>query len=78
MTQKSQILAHLKAGYELSPLQALDKFGCFRLASVVFELKKEGHNIATIQGESVRSGRTKHFAIYKLVKSAQDKQLTFI
>jgi len=47
MTQKQQILNYLKSGKCLTPLEALELFGCFRLASAIHELKKEGHKIIT-------------------------------
>lgn len=61
-TQRQQILDYLKQGYALTPLEALNKFGCFRLAAVVFVLKKEGHNITT---ETVTKN-DKKFASYYL------------
>lgn len=47
MTQKQRILDYLKSGKRLTPLEALDLFGCMRLASAVHELKQEGHDIRT-------------------------------
>ena len=45
MTQEIQILNYLKTGKKLSPLEALKKFGCFRLGARIFDLKQKGHNI---------------------------------
>lgn len=42
MTQNLQILSYLKAGNTITPMDALDLFGCFRLAGRVFELKQDG------------------------------------
>ena len=36
-TQKQNILDHLKSGYGITPLDALQKFGCFRLAAVIHD-----------------------------------------
>ena len=44
-TQEAQILAALLAGDELTPADALKRFGCFRLAAVIFKLKRKGHPI---------------------------------
>jgi hypothetical protein len=44
-SQNKQILEYLQTGRELSSLEALSKFGSFRLASRVSELKKTGHKI---------------------------------
>lgn len=40
MTQNQAILKFLKNEKSLNPLQALNKFGCFRLASRINELRK--------------------------------------
>jgi len=44
-TQKQRILNDLKGGLHITPMDALKEHGCFRLAAVVFDLRKEGHNI---------------------------------
>lgn len=47
MTQKERIINYLKSGKCITPLEALDMFNCFRLASAIHELKKDGHKIIT-------------------------------
>ena len=47
MTQNEQIAKALKAGKKLTALQALNRYGCFRLASRVDELKRQGMDIKT-------------------------------
>jgi len=44
MSQETQILTHLAQGHSITPLEALNKFGCFRLASRINSLRKI-HNI---------------------------------
>jgi len=44
-TQAGRILAHLRAGNRLTALEALERFGCFRLAARVHELRREGWQI---------------------------------
>lgn len=44
-TQKEEILEYFESGGALTPIDALRRFGCFRLAAIVFDLKKEGHDI---------------------------------
>ena len=44
MSQETQILNRLKRG-PLSPLQALQWYGCFRLAARVHDLRHKGHDI---------------------------------
>lgn len=46
-SQNSEILAYLEAGNTLTPLEALRKFGCFRLSGRIYDLKKMGYLIAT-------------------------------
>ena len=45
MTQAEHILAYLKTGGSLTPLDALERFGCFRLGARVWDLKERGYNI---------------------------------
>lgn len=42
MTQTNLILEYLKTGKVLTPLEALDMFGCFRLSARIYELKDMG------------------------------------
>ena len=45
MTQQSQILAFLRAGRVLTPLDALRRFGCLRLSARAFDLRGAGHDV---------------------------------
>jgi hypothetical protein len=47
MSQNEMILAALTKGDRLTPQDALRRFGCFRLAARVKDLKRAGHVIAT-------------------------------
>lgn len=60
-THKSMALEYIMLNGSITPLEALTAFGCFRLASVICELRKEGFNIDTAINEE-----GKHFAIYTL------------
>jgi hypothetical protein len=51
MTQKDQILTHLKSGKPITPIDALNMFGCFRLGARIFDIKQEGHSIKTDQSK---------------------------
>lgn len=46
-SQGAQILSYLREGNSLTPLEALNKFGCFRLGARIWDLKREGHDIHT-------------------------------
>lgn len=47
MSQTTQIQRHLEKGKSLTPIEALNKFGCFRLAARIADLRNDGMNIKT-------------------------------
>jgi hypothetical protein len=47
MSQNKQIADYLNKGRKLTTLDALTKFGCFRLAARISDLRNDGMNIAT-------------------------------
>ena len=47
MSQNKQIANYLNKGKKLTPIDALNKFGCFRLAARIADLRNEGMNIVT-------------------------------
>lgn len=63
MSQERLILSHLKRYGSIEPLTALDKYGCFRLAARITDLKDRGYKIAT---EMVKKGG-KRLAKYRLI-----------
>ena len=64
--QKYQILNHLKSK-TITPLEALDLFGCMRLASRINELRYEGYNIQT----QMKSDGEKRWAVYSLIQDEE-------
>lgn len=62
-TQADQILAHLKEGRGITPLDALHLYGCFRLGARVFELKQAGFDI---RSQMVDVGNGKKVSRYRL------------
>lgn len=62
VSQETLILEYLQAGHALTPIEALDKFGCFRLGARCWNLRKAGH---PIHSELVRQNGKK-FARYSL------------
>lgn len=44
-TQNAKILEYLNNGNTITSLEALNLFGCFRLASRISDLKKKGYAI---------------------------------
>ena len=48
ITQKSKVRAHLQSGQSITPIDALERYGCFRLAAIIHTLKNDyGMNIKT-------------------------------
>jgi hypothetical protein len=47
MSQNKQIADYLNKGKKLTTIEALNKFGCFRLASRINDLRNDGMNITT-------------------------------
>lgn len=45
-SQKDEIHEFMRAGYEITPIEAIRHFGCFRLAARIAELRREGAPIA--------------------------------
>ena len=41
-SQNQQVLAYLRTGRVITPLEALEQFGCFRLAARIYDLRKRG------------------------------------
>ena len=44
-TQNQKVLAYLKEGKTLTPMDALKMFGCFRLAGRIYDLRQLGWHI---------------------------------
>lgn len=57
------VLKHLKRK-PITPLEALEHYGCFRLAAIIHSLRKRGHEIKTV--DKTENGKT--FAQYFLIK----------
>jgi len=71
MSQLNQIKAHLNGGASLTQLEALEMFGCFRLAARIRDLRDSGMNIVS---EPFKLNSGKFVAKYfKAVKHEQHK-----
>ena len=66
-SQSENILAHLIEGYAITPLDALEQYGCFRLAALIYNLRKDGYDIKT---NKVSNKYGKTFASYRLNKNS--------
>ena len=58
-TQKDKILAHLKSGKSISPIEALNLYQCFRLAAVIYKLVHD-------DGVKISVDNTEKYAVYSL------------
>lgn len=47
MTQKQRLLDYLYEGNTVTTLDAFRKLGITRISAVVYDLKKDGHNLIT-------------------------------
>lgn len=66
-SQSAQILEFLSEGKPLTPLLALEKFGCFRLAARIKDLRNEGYAISAKNiTVTNRKGEESHVAEYRL------------
>ena len=68
MSQQTMVLNHLKKE-PLTPLVALRKYGTFRLAALIFNLRDEGHNIKTDIVNVGSKRNCKYVAKYSLLKN---------
>ncbi len=67
MTQKQQILNHLRKGKSITSLQAINMWTITRLAAVIFDCKSDLNTNEYIESKPVtRNGKT--FACYTLKK----------
>jgi hypothetical protein len=66
-SQSAQILKWLRDGKPLTPLLALEQFGCFRLAARINDLKSSGHPISSAMiTVTTRDGSQTMVAEYRL------------
>ena len=63
MSQNKQIADYLNKGKKLTTIDALNKFGCFRLAARIADLRNEGMNIVT---NTIKLENKKQIAQYSI------------
>jgi hypothetical protein len=61
-SQSIQILNALSKGRAITPIDALEKFGCLRLAARISDLRADGHQITT----KIAKKNGKRFAQYSM------------
>lgn len=62
MSQYNEILSHLKRYGSITPLQALNQYGCYRLAARINEMRQRNHEILTVM---IPCGDRKEYAEYR-------------
>jgi hypothetical protein len=69
MSQEKEIKHYLNSGGRVTGIDALEKFGCYRLSSVIFNLRDKGLDVKT---KRVKSG-DKTYAQYYLENPSGNK-----
>lgn len=77
-TQSQRIKEHLLKGKTLTPLQALNKFGCFRLSARIYDLKDELWDLGYVITSVLETKNDKTFAKYSLKAFKKQKDCVLI
>ena len=64
--QNAMVFAHLRTD-SITPREALDLYGIFRLAARIFDLRQAGHQIITLR---VRNSEGNPYAEYHMLQQA--------
>ena len=71
VSDKERILKHLQENGSITPMEALEQYGCYRLGARVFDLRQDGYDISTTIVEGTdRNGEPMKFARYSLRSEA--------
>jgi len=65
-TQNKLIAQHLESGHTITALEALHRFGCFRLSARIWDLKRRGLDIESRTKKITSDGKQKVVVEYKL------------
>lgn len=60
-SQCDKILRYMQNGHTITPLEALRKFGCFRLGARVYNLKQRGYRVQSSWVTEVSGKRFKSY-----------------
>ena len=66
-TQTTMILAHLKKGSSITPMDALKLFGCFRLSARIADIRSMGYKVVT----KYVTEKGKTYASYRMLGDAR-------
>lgn len=68
------ILEHLKQGHSITPLAALDLWGCFRLGARIWDLRDRGYEIETEILETVSGKRIAQYRLKRTIVTQSEEQ----
>jgi len=63
MSQTTEILRHLAKGKTITPIEALDRFNCFRLAARIAEIRDRGHRIEVSKVRTKSGARVARYSL---------------
>jgi len=69
-SQRAEIGRYLKSGKSLTALEALHKFGCWRLGARIWELKKQGVPVQSYTATVGRGKKAKRVSAYFVCRAA--------
>ena len=72
-TQRSRVKRHLESGGAITPMDALERFGCFRLAAVIHDLKNDDN--MNIEKELIKNKYGTKYAKYKLIVKSLNQSI---
>ncbi len=65
MTQTDMILMHLREHGSITPLDAMQEYGCMRLGARIWDLRDKGYKIETkMETKKNRFGQSTNYARY--------------
>ena len=74
-TKKQKIREHLESGKKITPKEAIICYNHYRLAAVIFDLKKEGMDIKTVNHTNRNNnGEFISYASYHLKAEVDDNE----
>lgn len=71
-TQRQMVLEYLQTHTGITSMEAFQKFGSTRLGSIIFDLRRQGHDIESVtRDHTTRNGDTVQIVEYRLVKKTK-------
>ena len=66
ISQREQVLTHLKKGFSITSWEAIHQFRATRLSAIIYDLRKAGYTIITENLVNEKTG--KRYGSYTLIK----------